>query len=145
MSSLCPRSQARTESSVRAVGSQVGSQVDSQVDSQVGSQDSFGFSERELTAIRDKWVNYIGGQFWVGDWAWWGSPCMSSFALDVLRLDIGREIELAARAYAATASSACWWMPLRDVIFVSERPSEIKRKSDGTLIRATWDGWSVTS
>lgn len=66
----------------------------------------------------------MGGQFWVGGY-WWGSPAYVSFILDVMGLDIGRDLELKARAYAATASAACWWWPHNDFVIVSERPTHI--------------------
>ena len=137
------------------VGSQVHSQVNSQVHSHVGSQvhsqvysqlssNAHAFSDDEIEAIRQNWPNYFGGQFWVGwGWGgWWGSAAVA-FVLDVLRLDIGRDMELRARAYAATAKSACWWYPCADVVFVSERPHRLERNIDGKLKLASWDGWEV--
>jgi hypothetical protein len=62
-----------------------------------------------------------------------------SFALDVLRLDIGRDQELKARAYAAALSSACWWWPHRDFVIVSERPTLIDKHSNGKLREARWE------
>jgi hypothetical protein len=63
--------------------------------------------------------------------------------LDVLGLDIGKELELGVRAYAACAMSACWWYPTQGVCFVSERPRELIKHADGTLKRATWEGWEI--
>lgn len=70
---------------------------------------------------------------------------MSIFALDVLHLDIGREQELRARAYAATHESACYWWPGRTHVIVSERPSALrfdrppKPGERRQLIEARWD------
>ncbi len=86
----------------------------------------------------DQWHLYQGGQFWVGGW-YWGSPSYVSFMLDVLRLDIGREQELKARAYAATHESACWWWPSISFVIVSERPTVIEKHADGRFKRARWD------
>jgi len=85
----------------------------------------------------DQWSFYNGGQFWVG-WYWWG-PASTSFALDVLRLDIGHAQELKARAYAAALSSACWWWPHRDFVIVSERPTLIAKHPNGKLRDARWE------
>jgi hypothetical protein len=59
--------------------------------------------------------------------------------LDELRLDIGRDFELRARAYAATHESACWWWPHRDYVIVSERPSVLEKHANGKLKLAQWD------
>jgi len=50
------------------------------------------------------------------------------------------QIELRARAYAATVRSACWWWPHKDVVFVSERPRVLRIKK-GTLRRVEWEGF----
>jgi hypothetical protein len=131
------RSQVRSQ-----VGSQVGSQVRSQVDSQVRSQVGSPDLERELSvenaaAVREAWWDYFGGQFWVGGWGW--GNAYVNFMLDALGLDVGKNIELSARAYAATAMSACWWYPCRDVVFVSERPTVLERDKKGRLIVARWE------
>jgi hypothetical protein len=54
-----------------------------------------------------------------------------------------RDKELKARAFAATAQSACWWYPTTSVCFVSERPHVLERDDKGRLLRAAWDGWEV--
>jgi hypothetical protein len=91
-------------------------------------------------AVRNNWYRYIGGQFWPG-W-YWGSAYVT-YMLDVLRLDIGRDLELKARAYAATIKSACWWWPHKQFVIVSERPSKIEKKPSGSLRLAQWQDWSV--
>jgi hypothetical protein len=112
----------RVRTSLRtSVGTSVGG-----VNSRVGDGDLAG------------WHQYQGGQFWVGGWCWW-SPAAVSFAIDVLRLDIGEDLELRARAYAATMSSACWWWPHRDFVVVSERPTLIDRHASGELREARWE------
>lgn len=89
----------------------------------------------------------MGGQFWVG-WYWYG-PSSASFIIDVLGLQLAPEMELRARAYAATAQSACWWWPHSDFVMVSERPLNINRDANGRLHSATgpaisWpDGWGL--
>lgn len=80
--------------------------------------------------------NYFGGQFWVGGWGW--GNAYQTFMLDVLGLDIGRIQELKCRAYAATAMAACWSYWTTDFVIVSERPSTIRKRSDGTLEIAEW-------
>jgi hypothetical protein len=85
-----------------------------------------------------QWHLYSGGQFWASSWGWWG-PAAVSFALDVLRLDIGREQELKARAYAATCDSACWWWPHSNFVVVSERPVMIEKHQNGKLKEARWE------
>ena len=85
-------------------------------------------------AVTDFWWRRFGGQFWVG--GWWGGPAYTMFMLDVILLKIPAHLELAARAYAATCKSACWWYPTGDCVFVSERPSKISDK-------AVWDGFEA--
>jgi hypothetical protein len=111
-----------------AVRSAVRSAVHSAVDSAVDS------------AVPDLWWRYIGGQFWAG-WYWYGPSGILCF-IDLLRLDLGREMELRARAYAATATSACWWWPHRDFVCVSERPRRLV-VANKKLVCAEWEGWSV--
>jgi hypothetical protein len=89
----------------------------------------------------------MGGQFWVGWGYWWGSPSFTSFMLDCLGLDLGRDIELRARAYQAQAESACYWWPGRDFVLVSERPHTLEfdgPPKPGSLKKAAWEGWEVT-
>jgi hypothetical protein len=62
--------------------------------------------------------------------------------VDVLGLDIGREMELRARAYAATCESACWWWPHKNFVIVSERPHTLEMRK-GKLVRAAWENWEV--
>lgn len=96
--------------------------------------------------LSSTWHRYIGGQFWVGWGYWWGSPSFVSFMTDVCGLDLDREMELRARAYQAASESACWWFPLRDVVFVSERPHALEFNGTprrGSLVRAAWDSWEV--
>ena len=128
-----------------SVGDSVGASVGDSVGDSVGaSVDCTGF-----------YNHYFGGQFWVGwGYGWmWGGPSSISFALDVLGLDIGKIQELKARAYAAMCSSACWSYWTTDFVIVSERPSLIRKKSDGSLEIAEWTWtdklgkacrWSVT-
>ncbi len=101
-----------------------------------------GAGPRILTTYGSEWFRYIGGQFWVGWWYWWG-PASIAFAIDVLRLDIGREMELRARAYATVASSACWWWPHGEFCIVSERPHTLEKNENGRLKIVAWDGWKV--
>ena len=61
------------------------------------------------------------------------------YMLDVLGLDIGRDLELRARAYAATVESACYWWPHRQFVIVSERPTVLERKKNGDLKRVRWE------
>jgi len=85
--------------------------------------------------------SWLGGQFWPG-W-YWGSAYVM-YMLDVLRLDIGRDLELKARAYAATVKSACYWYPTTKFIFASERPATIEngggtwRWADASGVEQTW-------
>ena len=110
-----------------AVGGAVGGAVDGAVGGAVHG------------AVGDLWWRYLGGQFWVGGWYWTGSPSVTTYFLDALRLRLSDDIELRARAYAATARSACWWWPHRDVVFVSERPRVLR--TDPLYVE--WEGFSV--
>jgi hypothetical protein len=100
--------------------------------------------------VRDLWWRYLGAQFWVGLW-WWG-PSDIEFALDVLRLDIGRNMELRARAYFALCESCCLVWPHRDFAILCERPHTLKLSGPSEtleqmqqqgFVRAAWEGWEV--
>ncbi|HEY1814867.1 MAG TPA: hypothetical protein VGG74_21115 [Kofleriaceae bacterium] len=133
-----------------SVDASVHASVDASVDASVrasvdASVDDVG-SRREIAValkqqINDRWFHRFGGQFWSGyGYYWrWGGPPSVTFALDVLRLDIGREQELKARAYAATHASACWWWPGKTFVIVSERPSLIEKHKNGKLKVARWE------
>jgi hypothetical protein len=90
----------------------------------------------------------MGGQFWVGGW-YWGSPSYVSFFQDVCGLELPEDKARAARAYQATAESACWWWPHTDFVIACERPVAIHRDERGRLHGTTgaaihWpDGWGV--
>ena len=73
----------------------------------------------------------MGGQLWPG-W-YWGSAYIT-FMLDVLGLDIGRDLELRARAFEAINQSGCYWWPNKQFVIVSERPALIKPGK-----RARWE------
>jgi hypothetical protein len=79
--------------------------------------------------------HWLGGQFWPG-W-YWGSA-YATFAVDVLGLDIGRDLELRMRAYAATVQSACYWYPTTRFVLVSERPTILETNDDGSYKRTEW-------
>ncbi len=120
-----------------AVSSAVHSAVDDAVDGAVRVVVGELPASDLKSALSNNWYRYIGAQFWVGyGWGWWG-PAAVDFALDVLRLDIGREMELRARAYAALCKSACWIWPHKDFCLVSERPSTLEI-TDGKLKRVAW-------
>ncbi len=138
-----------------SVGASVGDSVRDSVDASVRAsvRDSVGASVRDksrskiATEIKkhfgNQWHNWFGGQLWVGGWYWYGDPSVTTFMLDVLRLQLDRQQELRARAYAATAMSACYWWPGRTHVIVSERPHTIEKRGDGRLKRIAWKGWEV--
>lgn len=117
-----------------AVGSAVRSAVRSAVDSAVGSAvDSIRRGDLRYV-LANSWYQILGGQFWVGSgWSWWGSPSYVSFLQDVCGLELPGDIGDRARAYQATAESACWWWPHRDFVMVSDRPLNILRDDEGRL------------
>lgn len=90
---LCSVRSSVLTSVCTSVHDSVGSNVDTSVDDSV--DDSVGVSVTAPAQVAsqdlEQWHLYNGGQFRVGGY-WWG-PAAVSFALDVLRLDIGREQE----------------------------------------------------
>jgi hypothetical protein len=111
-----------------------------------------GLHSASGVTVADLWWRYLGAQVSVGIW-WWG-PAAVSYALDVLRLDIGRDMELRARAYAALCESCCLVWPHRDFAILCERPRTLEVSGPGEtveemrrqrLVRAAWDGWEVVS
>jgi hypothetical protein len=79
-------------------------------------------------------------------------PAAVSYALDALRLDIGRDLELRARAYAALCESCFLVWPHREFAVLCERPRVLELEGPGEtveqmrrqrLIRVAWEGWKV--
>jgi len=110
-----------------AVGGAVGGAVDGAVRGAVGGAVRDAVRDAVHQAISRSWNSYIGGQFWVGGWCCWG-PAYTSFFRDVCGLGLAGDLWDRARAYEATAESACWWWPHRRFVMVSERPLEIHRE-----------------
>lgn len=117
----------------------------------IGDAVCYGLHSAAGVAVADLWRRYLEAQFSVGSW-WWG-PAAVSYALDVLRLDIGRDMELRARAYAALCESCCLIWPHREFAILCERPSELELEGPGEtleemrrqrLVRVAWNGWEVT-
>lgn len=110
-------------------------------------------------SIRDLWYRYIGGQFWVGGWHWYGSPSVASFFREVCHLELDGDLWERAIAYQTTAENASWWWPHADFIIAVEHPSAIHREPiDHARLRGAWshrlhnddgpaiawpDGWGV--
>lgn len=132
-----------------AVGGAVGDAVDGAVGVAVRDAVDGAVGDAVRGAISRSWYRIIGGQFWVGGWGWYGSPSVATFFLDVCGLDLSEDMQTRARAYAATASSACWWWPHRDFVMVCDRPRLIQRDAAGRLHREDGpavefrDGWGV--
>jgi hypothetical protein len=108
------------------------------------------YVEREVTCRL--WWRYIGAQLWSG--LRWLGPAAVSYALDALRLDIGRDLELRARAYAALCESCFLIWPHKEFAVLCERPRVLELSGPGEtveqmrrqrLIRAAWEGWEVTA
>jgi hypothetical protein len=114
-----------------SVAASVDASVAASVRDSVDASASTASRRQQNDYVRNAQYRYLGGQFWVG----WGygyrfrGNAAVGFVIDVLKLDIGREQGLKARAYAATAMSACWWWPHTDFIVVSERPSLIDKSA----------------
>jgi hypothetical protein len=114
----------------------------------VGGDNALAFARALWSRL---WSNVIGGQFWVGEWWWHGSPSMATFFVDVCGLELAPHILAAARANVEQAQSACWWWPHRDFVMVCERPVRMARDARGRLhcedkAAVEWpDGWGVYS
>jgi hypothetical protein len=137
------------------VGGAVGGAVDGAVDGLRKQRQKQPELQKQIraaigNALSQAWWHYIGGQFWVGGW-YWGSPAFVSFFLDVCGLELSADMTARARAYQATAESACWWWPHKDFVMVCERPRAISRNQRGQLhsvdgAAVLWpDGWGVYS
>jgi hypothetical protein len=132
------------DSVLDSVDASVLASVDASVLASVGAS---VWDQAIRSAIRDGWLRYLGGQFWVG--GWWGSPSYVSFFREVCGLDLGDEMGARAEAYAGTCESTCWWWPHRDFVIACERPSRIDRDAQGRLHSLSrhaieWpDGWCL--
>ena len=146
--SVCASVGASVRASVGAsvdisVGTSVRASVGASVDTSVGDKSRSKIATEIKKHFGNQWHNWFGGQLWVGGWYWYGDPSATTFVLDVLRLRLDKQQELRARAYAATAMSACYWWPGRTHVIVSERPHTIEKRGDGRLKRIAWKGREV--
>jgi competence CoiA-like predicted nuclease len=48
------------------------------------------------------------------------------------------ELEMRARAYWATSMAASWWLPFKDFVMVSERPTVLRKHDERTLDVVEW-------
>jgi hypothetical protein len=126
-----------------AVRGAVGDAVDGAVGNAVATR-------AVLDAVSRGWSYRLGGQFGIGGW-YWGSPSYVSFFREICGLQLSDDMAARAIAYAGTCESACWWWPHRDFVMVCERPSAIRRDTQGRLhsensLAIEWpDGWGVAS
>jgi len=131
----------------KSKGSAVNSAVNSAVGLEVGSAVYSAVRSAVDSAVKSKekifWHEWLGGSLWAG----WYS--IESFFREVCNLELKKNIEESAMAYAETVQSAGYWWPNRDFIMVCDRPKVIKRNNRGALhsensMAIEWiDGWGL--
>jgi uncharacterized protein DUF6745 len=138
---------------------EVGGIIDGAVHGAVGDPVGGAVADAvRAAAITSPYLRDTGGQFWSTGW---GTPFQTSFLREVCGLELPGDLWDRARAFEATAESACcWWLHGRFVM-ACERPLEIHReladarrprgwgshrlhRDDGPAV--VWpDGWGVWS
>ena len=94
------------------------------------------------------WHDWLGGQFWVGGWWYWGIVFVNFF-FDICKLKLAKDIMERAEAYRKVCESVNYIWPNRDFVIVCDRPEAIHRDADGRLHNPDGksivykDGWGL--
>jgi hypothetical protein len=94
------------------------------------------------------WHYWLGGQFWVGYWWYYGVAAVNFF-FDICKLKLSKDIMARALAYRKVCESVNYIWPNRDFVMVCARPSHIDRDENGRLHSLTRmaiqypDGWGL--
>jgi len=107
------------------------------------------FAQQYRFSMKDlKWHDWLGGQFWVGRWYFYGCV-FSNFFFDICGLRLSDDLMERARAYRQVCESVNYIWPNRDFVMVCARPTHIHRDARGRLhaehgmaIRYP-DGWGL--
>ena len=95
-----------------------------------------------------EWNYWLGGQFWVGYWYWYGvATC--DFLFNECGLELSKDIMERAEANRKISESVNYIWPNRDFVMVCARPTKILRDDQGRLHSENGmaiqypDGWGL--
>lgn len=135
-----------------AVSGSVSGSVRGVVDGAVGDAVDDAVDDAVSGVVRDaklEWHYWLGGQFWVGGFYYYGSPCMVSFLMDVCDLELSKDISERQEAYQKVCESVNYVWANKDFVMVCARPVKINRDVNGRLHSTTEksieypDGWGL--
>ena len=98
--------------------------------------------------VKTSWNYWLGGQFWVGGYWYWGVAFVNFF-FDICKLKLSKDIMERAKALRKVSESVNYIWPNRDFIIVCARPTEIHRNIRGRLHNENGmaikypDGWGL--
>ncbi|MGH2613095.1 MAG: DUF6745 domain-containing protein, partial [Rhabdochlamydiaceae bacterium] len=123
-----------------AVDDAVRDAVDGAVDGAVGDavHDAVRDAVKTAIAIAQKvnvslsWHYWLGGQFWVGYW-WYFGVATVNFFFDICKLQLSKDIMERAFAYRKVCESVNYIWPNSDFVIVCARPVYIDRDKQGRL------------
>ena len=98
--------------------------------------------------VKTSWNYWLGGQFWVGGYWYWGIAFVNFF-FDICKLKLSKDIMERAKALRKVSESVNYIWPNRDFIIVCARPTEIHRNTRGRLHNENGmaikypDGWGL--
>ena len=107
-----------------AIDGAVGGAIDGAVGGAVAIVKNLGLSI--------SWHYWLGGQFWVGGWYYWGVAFVSFF-IDVCGLKLKRDIMERAEAIRKVSESVNYIWANSDFVMVCARPTIIARDNQGRL------------
>ena len=115
-----------------AVRDAVRDAVDGAVDDAVDDAVKTAVSIAKRAGVALSWHYWLGGQFWVGGWYYWGIT-FANFFFDICKLKLSQDIMDRALAYRKVCESVNYIWPNRDFVMVCERPAKISRDDRGRL------------
>ena len=131
-----------------AVGDAVGDAVSGAVSDAVHGAVKTTINIVKKAGISISWHDWLGGQFWVG-YYWWYGVATVSFFFDICRLKLAKDIMERAMAYRKVCESVNYIWPNRDFVMVCARPTKIEKDERDRLHSVTGkaieypDGWGL--
>ena len=114
------------------VGGAVRGAVDGAVDGAVGGAVKTSIAIEQKAGVTLSWHYWLGGQFWVGGYWYWGVAFVNFF-FDVCKLKLSKDIMDRALAYRKVCESVNYIWANRDFVMVCARPVHIDKDEQGRL------------